>query len=459
MRVVQRFENIYVLLLIIGLSVFGSPGHAAEWKVGLGKARITPAEPIRMGGYAARNRPSDQDGNLTELWVKAIVFFDAEGKRSLLVCADIIRFPKFVSDEIRNELLRKYGLSKEQIILNGSHTHSGPELDPAQIRYMATQKELEVVEKYTGTFIKQTLAAVDAAFSNSFEATIHSGSGVTRFAVNRRNNKESDIASLSELKGPADHSVPVLKIVDKKEKVRAILFGYACHPTVLSDYQISGDYPAFAQMSLEEKFPEAQAMFFIGAAADQNPLPRRKVQLAIQYGEELSSAVQAVLAGPMKPLQPELGFSYQEIALRYEQAVPGLKELEAIRDDTVRNPNWIVNKAKVLIDQINSGQPVPASYPFPVQVWTIGDQTLVTLGGEIVVEYSWKIKELLGPQTIIIGYSNDLMSYIPSQVVLREGGYEGSRSSLFTNPWHADIEDSILQEVRRQALKLGLKVK
>src|SRR5690606_15294951 len=125
--------------------------------------------------------------------------------------------------------------------------------------------------------IRETLNAAEASLKNQFEARIYSGSSITRFAVNRRNNKEADILTLSELKGPFDHSVPVIKVVDKSDQVKALLFGYACHPTVLSEYQISGDYPTYAQMSLEKKFPGAQAMFFIGAAGDQNPLPRRSV--------------------------------------------------------------------------------------------------------------------------------------------------------------------------------------
>lgn len=441
-------------LLIICLICFPWTAEAATWKVGLGKVDITPQDPIRQGGYAARNKPSE--GIRTPLWVKALMVTDAKGKKAVLITADIIRYPRFISDSIRNELLRRYKLEKSQIILNGSHTHSGPEINVHNLQYMATAEELKKVAEFSGILYKATLQAVDAAMKNPFEAKIWSGSGIARFAVNRRNNKESEILNLAELKGPFDHSVPVLKIVDQSNSVRAFVFGYACHPTVLSDYLISGDYPAYAQMSLEKKFPGAQAMFFIGAAGDQNPLPRRSVPLAIKYGEELALAVEAACNSPMTELEPTLNYSYREIDLPYEKAPPSRAELEKVASDTLTHPNWIVNQARVLLDRLSRGEKLPGSYPYPVQIWQMGKQVIVTLGGEIVVEYALAVKKRLGPQTIVMGYSNDLMAYIPSRKVLQEGGYEGSRSPLFTTPWHQAIESNIIEEVVRQARSLGI---
>lgn len=443
--------------LIFLLGCFLTAG-AADWKVGLGKRSITPSEPIRMGGYAARNRPSDKGADLTDLWVKAISFTDAEGKRTVLVCADIIRFPKFITDSVRRQVQERYGLKKEQIVLNGSHTHSGPEVDVSKLKYMATQEELKVVAAFSQRLIDQTVEAIGESLARPFDAVISSGNGTCRFAVNRRNNREGDIEKLSELKGPVDHNVPVIKVTDKNNRVKAVLFGYACHPTVLSGYEISGDYPAYAQQSLEEKYPGAQAMFFIGAAGDQNPLPRRSVPLAIKYGRELALAVETVINSPMRNLVPSLAFSYNEMDLRFANPAPGLNELQAIASDTVKNPNWIVSQARVLADQLSGGKSLGNSYPYPVQVWKLGQLPMVMLGGEIVVEYSWRIKEMLGKETVVMGYSNDQMSYIPSYKVLKEGGYEGERSAVFTTPWHDETEKDILEEVKRQALLLKLPV-
>src|SRR5690606_41535287 len=72
------------------------------------------------------------------------------------------------------------------------------------------------------------------------------------------------------------------------------------------------------------------------------------------------------------------------------------------------------------------------SYPhYPIQIWDLGGLPWVVLGGEVVIEYALKIKEIFGNPTFVMGYSNDMMAYIPSLKVLKEGGYEGARSQIY----------------------------
>src|SRR5439155_3646460 len=129
--------------------------------------------------------------------------------------------------------------------------------------------------------------------------------GSAGFGVNRRNNREADVPKLIQqgaLKGPVDHAVPVLAVFLPDGKLKAVLFGYACHNTVMSFYQWSGDYAGFAQMALEKSHPEATAMFFMGCGGDQNPLPRRQLALAERYGNMLAAAVEEVLLSPPRAL-------------------------------------------------------------------------------------------------------------------------------------------------------------
>ena len=93
---------------------------------------------------------------------------------------------------------------------------------------------------------------------------LFSGNGVTRFPVNRRNNHEATLNPQTELKGPNDYAVPVIQVVDQSGSIVAITFGYACHNTVLSGYQWSGDYAGYAQVELEKAFPGTTALFFQG---------------------------------------------------------------------------------------------------------------------------------------------------------------------------------------------------
>jgi neutral ceramidase len=92
-----------------------------------------------------------------------------------------------------------------------------------------------------------------------------------------------------------------------------------------------------------------------------------------------------------------------------------------------------------------------------VQVWSLGEQvTWVSLGGEVVVDYSKRIKkELAGDRTVwVTAYSNDVMAYIPSARVLKEGGYEGDSSMIYygmATKWAPAIETKIVEKVKEFA--------
>ena len=88
-----------------------------------------------------------------------------------------------------------------------------------------------------------------------------------------------------------------------------------------------------------------------------------------------------------------------------------------------------------------------------MQAWRLGkDLTVVLLGGEVVVDYALRLKKELGPGLWPMGYANDVMAYIPSLRVLKEGGYEGETSMIpYGQPtrWSEQVEAQIIESVGR----------
>src|SRR5205823_6649995 len=186
--------------------------------------------------------------------------------------------------------------------------------------YFLDAEQQRLVGDYAKALQHKLVSVVGDALNGLMPAKLAWGSGAAHFAVNRRNNKEPDVPKLIEagkLKGPVDHQVPVLAVRDAKSELKAVVFGYACHSTVLAFYKWSGDYPGFAQIELEKAHPGAVALFWAGCGGDQNPLPRRTVELAEKYGKELAAAVDAVLAKSMKPIGAALSLAYTEIDLPF----------------------------------------------------------------------------------------------------------------------------------------------
>ena len=449
-----------LLFSITILIFFGADGYAqvAGWKAGVARTVITPDEPMWQAGYASRTQASE--GQLHDLWAKALVMEDADGKRAVLVTTDLLGFPKGLSDRIRERLAAKYRLSKAQIILNSSHTHSGPVLQDALYDiYPLDAKQLTKVRKYTLRLENQIVDVVGQAINALEPVELSAQNGVTRFQVNRRNNSEAKLSLQTELKGPNDYAVPVIKVVNAKGDLKAVAFGYACHPTVLNGYKWSGDYPGFAQLELEKSHPGVTALFFQGAGGDQNPLPRRTVALAQQYGRELAAAVERVLAEDMPKLSPRLTTAYSEVNLPFASP-PGRDELTKLTQ-APGTADYEKRWASRMLEKMKRNEAFPITYPYPVQVWQLGNQPIISLGGEVVIDYAIKLKQLLGPSLFVMGYSNDVMGYIPSATILREGGYEGASSQMvygLPGLWQPAIETTILQEVQKVARQAGVPI-
>lgn len=440
-----------ILAILSGSMLCGAADSG--WMAGVARADITPEEPMWLAGYASRGH--EAEGTLHPLWVKALALQDAAGNKAVLVTSDILGFPKGMSDRIRDQLKARLGLERAQIVLNSSHTHSGPVLDESLLCiYPLDAQGLDKVKRYSSRLEAQVVAAVEEAFNAMQPAQLASGNSVARFAVNRRNNKEAEILETHDFDGPVDHAVPVLRVTRPDGAALALVFGYACHCTVLDQYQWCGDYAGFAQIAVEQTHPGCTALFFAGCGADQNPLPRRSVALAEKYGKDLAAAVACALSGPMQTLDPVLRTAYTEVELPLCPP-PTREQLAAYARDA---DSYHKKAAEELIAQLDAGKPLRTTYPYPVQCWRLGNKNIVVLGGEIVVDYAILAKKLLGHDTFVMGYSNDMMSYIPSVRVLKEGGYEGETAQiLYGMPakWQDDIEQRILDALKELAAGLG----
>jgi len=442
------------LLLSVLLLAAAAPAFAADpgWKAGFAAVKITPPQPMWMSGYASRTGPAE--GVEIDLWTKAAVLEPAGQPPLVLVSLDLVGIDRDTSLAIVKAIADKHKTPRANIALATSHTHCGPVVGSnLNSMYFYDAAEAKLVDEYTKALPGLVLKAVDAAMANRKAARLSQATGTSTFAVNRRENKEADVPMIREkgmLKGPVDHDVPVLAARDADGKLLGVVFGYACHATVMSYMKWSGDYPGFAMLDVEKAHPGAVAVFFAGCGADQNPLPRRQVELARKYGGMLAESVNAVLAKPMKPVAAEAMAQYREIALPLKE-VPTREELikQAAATD-----KYIAARAKILLKQLEGGKEIPATYPYPIQTWRLGaDVSLVTLGGEVVVDYSLRLKKDLGGAVWVMGYANDVMAYIPSARVLKEGGYEGASSMIYyglPSVWGEKVEDLIVAEVTNQ---------
>jgi hypothetical protein len=439
----------FAALSLVVAAGAGAAQPALTWRAGVATAVITPESSMWMAGFGSRNKPSE--GVVQPLNAKALALADAQGGRFVFVTLDLIGVERTLRKSLEGRLAQSYQLRPEQFVLTASHTHCGPELRAFKLPPGAgATGPAALIPAYVAALENKIHALVGEALASLAPARVATTRARAGFAMNRRRpNKNGGYTNAPNPAGPVDHDVPVLRVDGADGRLRAVLFGYACHNTTLSFYQFCGDYAGYAQEFLQADHPGAVALFLTGCAGDQNPYPRSTVVLAQAHGRTLATAVEAALFAAATPLTGSLKSAYGEIALRY---APPLSRVEFEARLTSKDKLEAAH-ARRMLDHIARDGAVPASYPYPVQVVQLGRELkLIALGGEVVVDYSLRLKRQFGgPGAVwIAGYSNDVMAYIPSERVLREGGYEGGdqmRHSAHPGPWASGLEEQIVAKV------------
>jgi neutral ceramidase len=445
-------HGIVLALLISGVA--SSPG---EFRAGVARKAITPPTPIWMSGYAARTGPSE--GVLHDLWAKALALEDSRGNRVVIVTAGLIGLPRKISDKVAARVKEKHGLERSQLMLNASHTHCGPAiLGNLDILLDTNDRDRRQLKEFSDRLVESLVEVVGRALADLSPAKLSAGHGLAGFAANRRQPTDKGVQFGANPKGPVDHDVPVLKIAAPDGWPRAVLFGYACHNTTFGSdcCQINGDYAGFAQIELEKALPRTSAMFLMLCGADQNPEPRLAKDLAARHGKTLADEVRRVLAGGLRPVHPAVRTAYEDVKLDLARQDRATFDKESKSDDRFGR-----RRAEAMLAAMDAGRPI-WQVAEPVQVIGLGENlAIVALGGEPVVDYSLRLKREY-PQTdlIVAGYTNDVMCYIPSRRVLREGGYEAVDNMIYyghPGPFVEGVEETLIGACRR--LLAGVSVK
>lgn len=454
----RKFATAFLGLL--GYCLSGGDGSALsaadkpEWKVGLAQGVITPKMPVYLAGYANRNRPFT--GIEHELWVKALVLEDNAGHRGMILTSDLVGFPASIAEPICQRIQQHCDLRREQILINASHTHTGPLLvvdawsPPAM-----TPSDAERTAEYVAWLGDQVVDTAARACQRMAPAKLAWGVGAIPFAMNRREYTSKGVILGVNARGLADRQVPVLRVDGEDGQLRAILFGAAVHGTTLTgnDYEICGDYAGFAQEILQEQHPNVQAMFMIGLAGDTNPYPRGNMKLAREHGQTLAAEVDRGLASKLLPITGPLTIAFEQVDLPLAD-VPSRDELE----QWVKQGGTRGMVAKQMLPALAGGRELPKTYRAPFTVWQMGHElTLVGLPGEVVVDYVPLLEKAIGPERLwLAGYCNDVFGYLPSARVLAEGGYEtrgliNGGIGLFSPA----AEGVVVATVRRLAERVG----
>ncbi|MCK4293125.1 MAG: neutral/alkaline non-lysosomal ceramidase N-terminal domain-containing protein [Planctomycetes bacterium] len=431
----------------------------AEWKAGIASVAITPEQSMWMAGYAARTKPSE--GKIHDLYAKALALEDAQGGRLVIVAVDLIGINREMRDWLEKEVKQRYQLDPARLLINASHTHCGPVLHKSRDSiygnsfYGLTPEQIQQCREYSQHLQKKLVQLIGEALDKPAPGRLAYTHARAGFAMNRRSKTERGYRISPNPDSPVDHDVPVLRVDGADGKLRAVMFGYACHNTTLSFYKFCGDYAGFAQQYLEEAHPGATAFFISGCGGDQNPYPRGTLALAEQHGRALANAVEAALISQARPVRGPVQAVLETVTLEFAEP-PSREQLE---EEAKSDNKYERLHAEILLKELDETGKIRTTYPYLVQVVQFGDDlTLVGLAGEVVVDYSLRLKAELTDRTVWVGaYSNDVFGYVPSLRVLKEGGYEGGGAMRYTElpgPFAPSVETRVIDKVHELVKKV-----
>jgi putative membrane-bound dehydrogenase-like protein len=415
----RSFIVAFILALLFSISARAeSPENIRQ--VGVASIDVTPNFPVRLNGYFGRN--VEATNAVQHLFGKALAIGSDSENPAILITLENCILPHGLRDEVARRLHERAGIAPERIAICVTHTHTAPCLTGAAPNLFGMDlpaSDQAHIDRYTREVIDKLERVALAALKDRRPSTLAWGQDEAKFAANRRTKG-----------GPVDDALPFLVVTDTHAKLRAILANYACHCTTLgSTYtNICGDWAGYAQEYLQQKYPGATVLVAIGCGADANPNPRGTLALAEQHGREFADAVDRALAFTPAPLRGKLECRTKEIELPFD-TLPTRVQWEML----AKQNSPVGYQARKNLKRLDRGEKLETQIPYLVQTWNFGDDLgMVFLSGEVVVDYSLRLKKEFDSSRLWINaYANDIPGYIPSERVLKEGGYEGGGAMVY----------------------------
>jgi hypothetical protein len=427
-------------------------------RVGVAMTDVTPP----VGIYARTWGAADHDAaegvhRPFSATAAAIAPLNGEGPTLVLVALDIGWFQYVASERgVRQTAAQRASLDEANLIINLSHTHAGPNVNPQ----LANLPGGHLIAPYMEELTEKVADVVVAALADLAPAWITYGYGKCGLATNRDfwDAEAGRYACGFNPERKADDTLLVARITGDDGAARATLFNYACHPTTLAwdNKLLSPDFIGAAREVLERDFG-APALFLQGALGDVAPRDDYVGDTAVadRNGRQLGYAAAAALEALPPPgtkfvytgirrsgadlgtwehqpadaddLAGTQSLAAQVIDIPLARRVyPPLAEMQAqLEAETDRREQEIIRRKMFIFQTLGEG----TVHHMPVWIWRLGQAALVGIPNE---PYSVLQEELRarfpGKALIIMGVSNGTLGYLCPRDTYGRGIYQEIQS-------------------------------
>jgi len=448
---------------------------------GTARTDLTPDWPVMLAGFGQRTEPATAVHDIIQ--GKALYLQNA-GERMLVITTDLLSIPRQVGQPVAAAVAAATGMAVRQIMLCASHTHSAP--NPGYAGDDAIG-----VERFEAALVAKLTALGIAAVAAGRPARLRSAIGEADIFFNRRSH---------EIPNRVDRRVPVVLAEAADGAPIAVLFGAACHPTVMGwdNMQISADFTGQAQAAIERALPGATALFMNLAQGNIIPITSPRFDaldprgycggtwaMAADLGERLASAVLAAVsrAAAVEPglaanrtdlsllpfhahldhataadqLAGHTAIIAEELGADFETRLPwnhlwshaSRRVIDTAMDEPrMRRLMIACCYYRALLARLRMPEHA-APVPVPVQLLHLAGLKLLALPGEILVETGAEWAQIAGGErAFIVSCANSHSRYIPGSVHFNEPNaanrYETASAGL-----EATAMDAILAAATR----------
>ena len=473
--------------LAVGATLLGGavPAvHAAEasgdeLKAGAAVRVVNPTRPAATIGHRVMKLFTNV---YCDIRVQALVLEDSSGNRLVWLGYDFCVPPWAVVDRIKRLIHQQHGIAPQSVCINASHTHSAP---PLSLWEAADDEHFDA--EYADRVARQAAAVVGDALGRLVPAKLSYVKDTCRLGINRRLGPPGEIRFGPNPEGAVDRCVQAIAVESASDgKLLSVVVKYACHPVTVVGVGLGSDYPGYMRRFVEERHPGAVVVFLQGCGANvdsqvgssperllknsvgfghemavealKSDRPLRK--LAQSFGGELAEGVERALKKPGTPITGPIESEYAIIELPLQKVPAEKYEAAAARNDRFSD-KW----GKMFGDMLKRGEKIPETWPYRIQAFRLGGDphpfTMVALDGEVFCQYGLNIGRMLQPAaTMVLGYSNGVVTYLPTAKGLEEGGYEANAYRFFRlpGPFTKEVEQIVLKaavKLARPRVKAG----
>ncbi len=410
-------------------------------KVAAKMFNITPPVGLSIGGNV---RADDKSRGIHDDLFCNTVYFENEDQEFLFLSFDLLCLMADQCDDIKKRISESTGISTKNIMVNATHTHSGP--DTSEI--FKTKRHDDAVAYLNNTFSMIAEEIKDIKLKACDCDVFCAVSDVYDLSFNRRlvmkdgsivmNWNPVDPEDVKGTTGPIDPALTVFQCVCKStSKVLAFMVNFTLHPAILvgKDWLYSRDYIHYLTIKLQEAYGSETVVWFSnGAEGNINHLnykdhhQKRGFEEARRIGEKLAEYVKKslfnkrLLPNKLKSVSSTVHLPYRQLSNEIIQNAKQLWDacggvypslLDGVPDEVYARE--ILTLAQMDQDTLEVG----------IQGVMLGDVLFVNFPGEVFVEFALEVKrKAKAAHTVVVGLADGYVGYIPNQAAFEQGGYE-----------------------------------